>query len=298
MKIYSFTADKNYKHLYMFLKDLQFSESLISFLRSKAGRILINEQTANTQSVLKKGDIVKLDVEDDASTDLPKSDLKLDILFENGDLIAINKPFGISCIPSRSHYKENLANSVCFYMKDTKNFVYRILGRLDKDTSGVIIIAKNRLVAEQLKIEKTYIGLCAGHFPFENLEINLPISTISKNGVNQQKREFLTEKQKQKLLEEGFQIDEKPALTFVKKVKEYKTCTLLEFTLKTGRTHQIRLHMSAVGFPLLDDGLYGSSTTQARTKLHCKKAKLTLPIFQFTKTINTPIPTDFKKFLN
>lgn len=282
----------------MFLKDLNLSESLISFLRSKPGRIKINEKISNTQSPLQKNDLVKLDVEDDIFTDLPKSDLKLDILFENDDLIAINKPFGVSCTPSKSHYNENLANSVCFYMmKDTKNFVYRVLGRLDKDTSGVIIIAKNRLIAEQLKIEKTYIGLCEGHFPFDNLEINLPISTISKNGINEQKRRFLTKDQKQKLLKDGFKIEEKPALTFVKKIKEYKTCTLLEFKLKTGRTHQIRLHLASVGFPLVDDSLYGLSKNQGRTKLHCKKVKLTLPFLKFSKTITTPMAPDFKKVL-
>ena len=293
MKNFSFGVKSDYKHAYMALKDFGLSESLISFLRKKAGRLLRNGQIIDMSSSLKSGDQITISLEDDTSTELPISNLKLDILFENDCFLAVNKPAGISCIPSKSHYNENLACAVCEYMKNRQpNFVYRVLGRLDKDTSGVVVIARDRLSAENASVTKTYHAICQGDFPFDNLEINLPICTITKDGINRQKRQVLSQQQKANLLEKGFSVEEKPALTFVKKLKNLANCTLLEITLQTGRTHQIRVHMAALGFPLLNDPLY--STGSSRALLHCKSATICLPILGFKKKISAPLPADFK----
>lgn len=294
MKTFSFRARKSYDHCYKALKDKGLSETLIAFLRAKTGRILINSQPATTRSKVKRLDRIEIDLQDEKGSDLPASTQKLDILFENDALLVLNKPALTSCIPSRSHFSDNLANAVCAKMG--KNFVYRAVGRLDRETSGIVVIAKDRLVAENLRVQKTYAAICKGDFPFESIQINLPISTISKNGINERKRKVLSQEEKLSLEKQSFKIEEKPALTCVKKVKFSKGKTLLSVNIETGRTHQIRVHLSSLGFPLLGDSLYGNGGSRAL--LHCQKAKITIPILNFQKTIKAPLPPDFIQTLN
>ncbi len=290
MKSFIFKSLKSYKKCYYALKDKGLSESLISFLRKEDSRILINSKPATTQSSVKRFDIIEISLQDEKGSDFPTSNFNLDILFENDDVLVINKPANLSCIPSKSNFSNNLANATLTYLGE--NFVFRAIGRLDKQTSGVVVIAKDRLTAENLIVEKTYYAICEGTFPFNEIEINLPISTISKNGINQRKRVVLDENQKKALLNAGFDIDEKTAKTFVKKIKSKNNKTLLKITLETGRTHQIRVHLSSLGFPLVGDDVYGNGNG-SRALLHCQKAKICLPLLKFRKTITAPLPDDF-----
>lgn len=290
MKSYIFKSLKTYPKCYYALKDKGLSESLISFLRKKDGRILINSKPATTQTPVKRLDKIEIYLQDEIGSKLPFSNFNINILFENDAVLVIDKPANLSCIPSKSNFNNNLANAVCSYLG--QNYVYRAIGRLDKQTSGIVVVAKDRLTAENLTVEKTYYAICEGVFPFNEIEINLPISTISKDGINQRKRVVLDKKQKTDLLNSGYKIDEKPAKTIVKKIKTIKNKTLLKINLETGRTHQIRVHMSALGFPLVGDDLYGNGKG-CRALLHCQKAKLDLPLLRFRKTITAPFPNDF-----
>ena len=290
MKSYTFKSLKSYTKCYYALKDKGFSESLISFLRKKDGRITINSKPATTLSPVKRLDVIKINLQDETGTNIPSSNLDFDILFENDAILVINKPANLSCIPSKSNFQNNLANAVCNYLG--KNYVYRAIGRLDKETSGIVVIAKDRLTAENLCVEKTYYAICEGNFPFKEIEINLPISTISKDGINQRKRTVLSKEQKIELINNGYKIDEKPAKTIAKKIKSRKNKSLLKLTLETGRTHQIRVHLSTLGYPLIDDTLYGKGNGK-RALLHCQRARIFLPLLNFKKTIIAPFPADF-----
>ena len=290
---YIFKARKNYRHCYNALKDRGLSESLITFLRSKDNKIFANEKPISTNMPIKRLDEIRINLQDDYSTNLPKSNIELQILYEDDNIIVINKPAGLSCIPCQAHYEDNLASAVCQYMKTKmQNFVYRVTGRLDKETSGIVVIAKNKLVAENIEIEKIYIAICKGNFPFKHLEINLPISTIIYNGINQRKRVVLSKEQKQELISSNTKFDEKSALTTVRRMRYSNDKTLIKLSLKTGRTHQIRVHMSTIGYPLVGDRLY-SNQEKGRTLLHCYRAKISIPIYCFHKTIIAPAPNDF-----
>ena len=268
MKSITLFPQKDYDKLYFFLKDEGLSESLICALRKDEKAMLVNNVPANMRTKLKNGDEVSLTFRDTIGTEVEFNDLPLDILFENEDLLVVNKPAGIPTIPSRSHYSLNLAGAVCKYMQDENpNFVFRALGRLDKETSGVVIITKNQWAAGMTAYNKTYLALCSGDILTEN-----------ENGINSQKR----------IVAEGG----KSATTYVKVLKNKKRLSLLEIKLDQGRTHQIRVHLSSSGHPLVGDKLYGAIDSAPRTMLHAWKAEITLPTKEHI-CIEAPLPEDF-----
>ncbi len=282
MKSITLFPQKDYDKLYFFLKDEGLSESLISVLRKDSEAMTVNEISANMRTPLKSGDEVSLTFRDTLATQVEFNDLPLDILFENEDLLVVNKPAGIPTIPSRSHYSLNLAGAVCKYMKaQNSNFVFRALGRLDKETSGIVIIAKNQWAAGMTTFKKTYLALCHGEFEEKEFSICGDILTESVNGINSQKR----------IVADGG----KSATTFVKVIKSKKRCSLLEIKLKEGRTHQIRVHLSNAGHPLVGDKLYGAQDDAPRAMLHAYKTEITLPTKELLY-IEAPIPEDFKGF--
>lgn len=281
----------DYNKLYFFLKDNGFSESLISSLRHNEGAIKINNNSANMRSPILANQLVEILVEDKESSSIPHNDIPLEILFEDEDLLVVNKQAGIPTIPSKSHFEDNLAGAVCKYMSTKQqHFIFRALGRLDKDTSGIVVIAKNQYAATMTQIEKKYEAICNNSFPENQKEFDicLPIKTIIEDGINKQKRE----------------IDEngKTAKTHVKIIKNYLNFAHISLSLSQGRTHQIRVHLSAVGHPLVGDSIYGNNTAQQpqanRTLLHCSEAKLTFLDGKSSIIVYAPIANDFSSFLN
>ena len=280
MKQLTLLPQKDYGKLYFFLKDECFSESLISALRKSENAMKINGVPVNMRSKIKAGDKVEIAFRDEKATALKECDLPLEILFENEDLLVVNKPAGLPTIPSRSHFDVNLAGAVAKYMSVKKeNFVFRALGRLDKDTSGVVIIAKNQYAAGMTTFKKTYLALCHGEIKEKTFSINAPILTEQENNINAQKR--VTSAQG------------KSATTHAKVLKTFNGKSLLELTLEQGRTHQIRVHLSSLGHPLVGDSVYGSGDAP-RTMLHAYKAEITLPSKEQIN-ITAPLPDDFLK---
>ena len=277
----SYKITKDYDSVYYFLKDNGFSENFITNLRKVKGYILIDNQIATTKSFLPKNATLSICNNPNQKTTIMHCILPLDIVYEDANYLLVNKPSGISTMPNRSHYSENLGGAICHYLQNNQpDFTLRILNRLDKDTSGLVLVAKNSIAQKDIKnIEKTYLALCEGVIDGP-CTISKPILTVRDNGVNQQKRV---------VSEQG-----QAATTFVLPIKTIENTTLLSITLKQGRTHQIRLHLSSIGHPLVGDALYGKASDRINhAALCCNKLSFYHPYLKKKLSFSAPLPQDF-----
>ena len=285
MKTQKYTVDNEYKSVYLYLKAHGFSENYITNLRKKWGDIVLNNTIVNIRHKLNPNDILELNANPNKKTDIEFCILPLDIVYEDEYYILINKPSGISTMPNKSHYTNNLAGAICNYMKDKDdNFVLRIINRLDKDTSGLVLVAKSSIAQKDIHdIDKEYTAICEGEIK-ECITINSPILTINENGINQRKRVISPEGQ--------------TAITFVSPIKSNQNHSLITLKLKQGRTHQIRVHLSSIGHPLLGDELYGTKSELINhTALICNKLSFQHPYLQKSLSFEVPPPDDFRVIL-
>lgn len=273
--------------IYTYLKKIGISENYIKNLRKKQGFIKLNDNVAYTNTQVKSGDVIYLIKNPIMKKDIPKCDLKLNILYEDENIIVVNKPAGLPCIPTKSHITYNLIGALINYYKDV-DFVPRIINRLDKDTAGIVIIAKHSYISNLLnnaKIHKDYYAICQGSIK-ENATINKNILTTQNEfGYNNLKREINPQG--------------KAAITYVYPIKNYKTNTLCKVNIVHGRTHQIRVHMSSIGHPLIGDCIYGKNDDRINhTALVCKRVKFVHPLTKSKYNFTIPLPNDFKLLLS
>lgn len=282
MKFQEYKIECDCKNIYYFLKDMGFAENFICNLRKEWGNLVVNDQIVNIRQPLRKGDILKINNNPNQKTTIMHCRIPLNVVYEDDYYLLINKPSGLPCMPSRSHYTSNLAGAICNYMKKEDGFVLRIINRLDKDTAGIIIVAKDSISQNKIKdIEKRYVAICEGEI-LKPLSINSPIKTINNNGVNEHKRIVSP--------------DGKPATTFITPIASENKHSLLSIKLLHGRTHQIRVHLSSIGTPLLGDELYGKkSTLLNHTALICKEISFYHPYLQKTLSFQIDYPQDFEK---
>ena len=281
MKMTTFVIDKPYKSIFCYLKEHGFSENYISNLRKTWGNFVLNDITVNIRTPLKQEDILQINSSPNQKTTIMHCILPLDIVYEDEYYLLINKPAGLSTSPSQSHYAQNLSGAICAYMsKKEDDFVLRIAGRLDKDTSGIVIVAKDSISMKELRItSKTYYAICEGVIDEDEI-VDKKILTITENGINKQKREISPLG--------------KEAKTFIHPIKNDGQHTLVALNLEHGRTHQIRVHMSSIGHPLVGDTLYGSPSNMiGRCALHCREIKFYHYIKKEEIVITTPLPKDF-----
>lgn len=286
MKYQEFIITKDYKTIYYFLKDEGFAENFITNLRKTWGNFKVNGEIVNIRKSLKNGDKLEINNNPNSKTTITHCILPLDVVYEDKYYLLINKPSGISCMPSRSHYSNNLAGAICHYMKDKDdNFVLRIINRLDKDTAGLIIVAKDSISANKLKnIQKTYYAICEGEIK-NIITINEKIKTITINGKNEHKR-IISE-------------DGQDAITHITPISHNKDYSLLSITLEHGRTHQIRLHLSSIKHSLLGDELYGQKSELINhTALLCKQISFYHPYLEKELNFEVDYPEDFKQVIN
>ena len=275
---------EEYKNVYYFLKKNGFSENYISNLRKKMEYIKINGSEVNIKVRLKPGDLLELEASPNKPTLIKNCSIPLNIVFEDEYYLLINKPSGLSCMPNKSHYTNNLAGAICYYLNNTENFVLRIINRLDKDTAGLVLVAKDSIAQKDIKdIEKSYIAICEGKIDI-NMKIDKKIETICINGVNVRKRIVSN--------------NGKDAITYVSPLKFNDKYSLIELKLVYGRTHQIRLHLSSIGHPLVGDEIYGHANSQfSHTALVCNKMSFYHPYLQKTLNFEVSMPDDFDEFI-
>ena len=277
----SYKIKQDYETVYYFLKDNGFSENFITNLRKVKGFILINNQPSTTKSFLPKDSILSICNNPNPKTTIMHCKLPLDIVYEDAYYLLVNKPSGISTMPNRSHYSENLGGAICHYLQNNQpDFTLRILNRLDKDTSGLVLVAKNSIAQKDIKnIEKTYLAICEGKID-KSCTISKPILTICENGVNLQKR-VISEKGQE-------------ATTSITPVKIMDECTLLSIKLQHGRTHQIRVHLASIGHPLVGDQLYGKISDKINhAALCCTELSFYHPYLKKKLCFTAPLPQDF-----
>lgn len=282
MKYQTYIAGKDSgKNIYYFLKNKGFSENYISNLRKTPNSILLNGKIANTRAKILENDKIEILSSPNKKTEIMPCILPLDIVFEDAYYILIFKPSGLSCMPNKAHYNQNLAGAIVSYMQEKdENFTLRIINRLDKDTAGFILVAKTSLALQEIKdVSKSYLAICEGEIN-QNLVIDKKIETISANGINQQKRVISS--------------NGKDAITYVYPIANTPSHSLIKLILEHGRTHQIRLHLSSIGHPLLGDEIYGKkSELLNHTALICDEFSFFHPYRNETLNFKYSLPSDF-----
>ena len=285
----SYQLDKNdcYDNVLHVLKE-QFllSDRLITKLK-KANKIYLNNLPTYTKKPVTVGDTVSvvIDFEEDNSN-IVASNIPLNIIYEDDYLLVINKPANIAIHPSILHFDNSLSNGVKFYFdKLGLKKKIRIVNRLDKNTSGIVVFAKNEYIQEclikQMKtktLKKEYLAIVEGILESKADTLNFPIAR--KEGS---------------IIEKTVSSDGDSAITHYDVVREFNNLSLVHITLETGRTHQIRVHFSHIGHPILGDTLYGRpSELINRQALHSYKLSFIHPITKKIITLEAPIPDDMK----
>jgi 23S rRNA pseudouridine1911/1915/1917 synthase len=259
----------------------------------KEQAVFVNGSIVKSNYKVKKGDQIRIEIPEAETLDVVAEDLPLEIVYEDQDVAVVNKPQGMVVHPSAGHTHGTLVNALMYHIKDlsTINGVIRpgIVHRIDKDTSGLLMVAKNdhahEALAKQLK-DKTslrrYVALVHGEISHEKGEINAPIGRSKVNRKMQAVRE-----------------DGKPAVTHFTVLERFEGYTLVELQLETGRTHQIRVHMQYIGYPLAGDPVYGPKKTLKGHGqfLHAKMLGFTHPTTGQQMVFEAPLPEIFEKTL-
>ncbi len=260
----------------------EFSAALVTSLRCREEAVRLNGKHHRMIDKVFTGDSLEIHIPENTQSPL-LWDEPIEIIFEDDDILVVNKPSGISTHPTYNHPNGTLCNAVANYLQKTKNepSAGRAIGRLDKVTSGVVIFAKNSFAASFLngKLQKVYNALVWGQ-PEETGTVDIGIYRPDPH------------KTERAVSESGDR-----AITHWKTIQKLQDMSLLEIRTETGRTHQIRVHLSHVGYPLVGDDMYGGATTESikRAALHCLKITITHPVTREELTFSAPLPDDIKK---
>lgn len=288
---YQIDKDDHYDNILHVLKE-QFllSDRLITKLK-KANKIYLNDLPTYTKKSVTVGDKVSvlIDFEEDNSN-IVASNIPLDIIYEDDYLLVINKPANIAIHPSILHFDNSLSNGVKFYFdKLGLKKKIRIVNRLDRNTSGIVVFAKNEYIQECLikqmktkELKKEYLAIAKGILESKSDTLNFPIAR--KEGS---------------IIERTVNSDGDSAITHYDVVKEFNNLSLVHIVLETGRTHQIRVHFSYIGHPILGDTLYGSpSELINRQALHSYKLTFIHPVTKKVLSLEAPLPNDIENIIN
>ena len=268
-----------------------------SFLQKilKEGEVIVNGKSVKANYKLRKGDRIEFEIPEAVEPDIVAEDIPLSILYEDADVLVVDKPKGMVVHPAAGHYSRTLVNAVMYHCKGELsgiNGVLRpgIVHRIDRDTTGSIIICKNDMahneIARQLKehsINRRYRAIVTGVLKDEEGTIEGAIGRDKKD----RKKMAIT-------------ADGKPAVTYYRVLQRFKHYTYVECVLETGRTHQIRVHMASIGHPLLGDEVYGRRSDKYKCEGQCLHA-MTLG-FHHPRTgeyieVNAPLPPYFEHLL-
>ncbi len=287
--ILTYIVEKNkYETVNQVLKnEFKISSRLLHKLIN-SNQIFLNSNSIDTRSIVKENDVIVVDLDFvEESENIISQKMDLNIIYEDDAILAINKPAGIAIHPSILHYSDSLANGVKYYLESIglKRKI-RPINRLDLNTSGLVIFAKNEYVQECLIrqmnkniFKKEYLAIVDGIFDEDCGTINLKI-----------------DRKENSIIERCISENGQSAITHYKVIKAFDTFSLVKCTLETGRTHQIRLHMSAIGHPLLGDTLYGiESDLINRQALHSYKMNFIHPITNKKVELFCDLPDDMKK---
>ncbi len=254
---------------------LGFSARFLTEQKKLADGMQKNGAPCRSVDLLHAGDVLTLSLPEEETT-YPPEPAALSVLWETGDYLAVDKPPGMPVHPSPGHDRDSLLNAAAYYFQETgQSHLFRPLYRLDKDTSGVVVLGKHRPAAAA-RLEKWYYAVCQGTLTGAGT-VELPIGLKSGSRI---------------VRECGHGVR---AVTHWRALAFRDGCTLLELRLETGRTHQIRVHMAALGHPLAGDDLYGGSREAVgRQALHCGRVKLSCPPLSVEKELAAEFSPDLR----
>ena len=269
---------------------LEYSRSKVQKL-IKAGKVLVNEQVVSSNYIVKLNDTIDITLEEANIEDLIGEDIPIDVRYEDEYLLVINKQSGLVVHPAPGNYSGTMVNGLIknFQLSNNGNRP-GIVHRIDKDTSGLLVVAKNDEVHEKLskmikekEVERLYFALVEGVIKHNTGTIDAP---IGRDTLNRQKMDVTD-------------INGKDAITHFTVVKRYKDHTLIECKLETGRTHQIRAHLKYIGFPIVNDPVYGKGKdkTDFGQLLHSKSIRFIHPITNKEIYIESELPKEFSEYL-
>ena len=264
----------------------------------KNQKVWVNDQNQKASFLVHTDDLVKIEIPDAVETTIVPEDIPLDILYEDQDLLIVNKPKGMVVHPSAGHYTGTLVNAIMYHCKDSLSGINGkirpgIVHRIDMDTTGSLIVCKNDEahvdIAQQIKehsVNRIYVGIVCGNVKDDEGTIEGP---IGRHPI-ERKKMAINEK------------NGKPAITHYKVLERFGNYTYMQFKLETGRTHQIRVHMASIGHPLLGDALYSSNRStfknlQGQT-LHAQTIGFIHPKTGEYMEFSAPLPEYFKKLLS
>jgi 23S rRNA pseudouridine1911/1915/1917 synthase len=257
------------------------------------GNVLVNKKSVRASHPLKSGDLVSVVLPQETTSAPAPQPIPLDIVYEDKDIIVVNKPAGLTVHPAPGHEQNTLVNAILSRYPDMASFSGSdrpgIVHRLDKDTSGLIVIARNKKTQEELiknfksrEVKKVYITLVKGKLEPEHGVIDAP---IGRHPVHRQRMAVVS--------------DGREAKTVYRVVRYLDSYTLLEVMPQTGRTHQIRVHLAAIGFPVVGDRVYGvKSPFLKRQFLHAYKLGFNLPSSGAYREFTADLPDDLKSALD
>ena len=260
------------------------------------GNILVNGKNAKVSYKIQENDKISVEIPKPKQIELKAQDIPIEIVYEDSDIIVVNKPKGMVVHPANGNPDGTLVNAIMAICKDSLSGIGGeirpgIVHRIDKDTSGLLIVAKNDnahvKMSEQIKnheVKKTYIALVRGVFKENEATIDMPIGrstsdrkkmAVNKNGKN--------------------------AITHIKVLKRFDKYTLLQVNIETGRTHQIRVHLSHIGYPIVGDYTYSNGKNEFDVVgqcLHAQKLEFKHPITQKDMCLEAELPQYFKDILD
>ena len=284
----TWTVDKSQegKRLIDWLREKGCSKQVLSVIKNYEGSLLNNGEKPYFRDPLQAGDVVELTLpqEQDTSTIVPVRQ-EFSIIYEDEDILVVNKPAGMPIHPSMKNYYNSLANALAWYYQDQgKPFIFRCSNRLDRDTSGLTVISKHlvsaSIMADMTKkrlVHREYLAIVKGDLTPPTGTITAPLSR--KEGS---------------IIERTVDFDHgEEAITHYKLVKKENGHSLVSLQLETGRTHQIRIHMKYLGYPLIGDYLYNPDMEHiTRQALHSYHMEFPHPITGQKMTFTAPLPSD------
>lgn len=296
-KVFKITEQNLNQRLDMYITslDLDLSRSMAQKMIEN-NQVLVNEKPVKTSYKTKLGDNIKIEIVEPKMTEIKAQEIPLDIIYEDNDIVVVNKPKGMVVHPGNGNPDGTLVNAVLNHCKGSLSGIGGeirpgIVHRLDKDTSGLIIIAKNDKAhinlskqIQERKVKKIYTALVRGVIPEENATIDMPIGRSN------------TDRKKMAVRKDG-----KEAITHIKVLKRYRNYTLIKVKIDTGRTHQIRVHMAEIGYPVVGDEVYSNGKNEFDVHgqmLHSTSLDFIHPVTGKEMHFEAPLPEYFKNIID
>ena len=260
----------------------------------KERNIMVNGKATKSSYKIEKDDKIVIEVPEAETTEIKPENIKIDIVYEDSYIVVINKQAGLVVHPAHGHYSGTLVNAILYHIKDLSGINGEIrpgiVHRLDKDTSGLIVIAKNDKVHvtltemfQEKKIRKTYLAILKGKL---NKSEGKVVTQIGRDKNDRKKMTVIDD------ITKG-----KTAITNYRVLSQNSLFTLVKVNIETGRTHQIRVHMRHLGYPILGDSVYGRKDNEKRQMLHAYRLEFLHPVTGNPMEFIGEIPEDFQRAL-